>query len=86
MGSISGRKFNQVLNNLEKILAIELMYACQGLEFRRPLKSSPIIEEVFELVRTKVPKLEDDRLIGDDILTIIELIQGEKLKEVISKI
>lgn len=86
MGSISGRKFNQVLNNLEKILAIELMYACQGLEFRRPLKSSSVIEEVFDLVRTKVPKLEDDRLIGDDINAIIELIQGEKLKEIIEKI
>ncbi|NLN32506.1 MAG: histidine ammonia-lyase [Flavobacteriaceae bacterium] len=86
MGSISGRKFNQVLNNLEKILAIELMYACQGLEFRRPLKSSPVIEEVFDLVRTKVGKLEDDRLIGEDILAIIELIQGEKLKEIISKV
>jgi len=85
MGSISGRKFNQVLNNLEKILAIELMYACQGLEFRRPLKSSPVIEEIFDLVRTKVAKLEDDRLIGDDINAIIELIQGEKLKEIIDK-
>lgn len=86
MGSISGRKFNQVLNNLEKILAIELMYACQGLEFRRPLQSSPIIEEVFELVRTKVPKLEDDRLIGEDIHSIIDLIQGEKLKGIIDKV
>jgi len=86
MGSISGRKFNQVLNNLEKILAIELMYACQGLEFRRPLKSSPVIEEVFDLVRTQVDKLEDDRLIGEDINAIIELIQGEKLKEIISKV
>ncbi|MFV0304318.1 MAG: histidine ammonia-lyase [Moheibacter sp.] len=84
MGSISGRKFNQVLNNLEKILAIELMYACQGMEFRRPLKSSPIIEEVFDLVRTQVPKLEDDRLIGEDIHSIIELIQGEKLKGLIN--
>ncbi len=86
MGSISGRKFNQVLNNLEKILAIELMYACQGLEFRRPLKSSAVIEEVFDLVRTKVPKLEDDRLIGEDINAIIELIQGNNLREIISKI
>lgn len=86
MGSISGRKFNQVLGNLEKILAIELMYACQGLEFRRPLKSSPIIEEVFDLVRTKVTKLEDDRLIGEDMEAIIGLIQGEELKEIISVI
>jgi len=40
MGSISGRKLNQVLDNLEYILAIELMSACQAIEFRRPLKSS----------------------------------------------
>ncbi len=86
MGSISGRKFNQVLNNLEKILAIELMYACQGLEFRRPLKTSSILEEVFAAVREVCPKLEDDRLIGKDINAIIELIQGRKLKDIISKI
>ena len=86
MGSISGRKFNEVLDNLEKILAIELMYACQGLEFRRPLKSSPIIEQVFALVRTKVDKLEDDRLIGRDINSIIGIIQGDQLKEIISQI
>lgn len=86
MGSISGRKFNQVLGNVEKILAIELMYACQGLEFRRPLKSSPILEEIFAAVREVCPKLEDDRLIGKDINAIIDLIQGEKLKNIISKI
>ncbi|MET3730818.1 histidine ammonia-lyase [Moheibacter stercoris] len=86
MGSISGRKFNQVLTNLERILAIELMYACQGLEFRRPLKTSPVLEEVFTAVREVCPKLEDDRLIGKDINAIIELIQGERLKEIISKI
>lgn len=86
MGSISGRKFNQVLTNLERILAIELMYACQGLEFRRPLKTSLVLEEVFTAVREVCPKLEDDRLIGKDINAIIELIQGERLKEIISKI
>lgn len=86
MGSISGRKFNQVLTNLERILAIELMYACQGLEFRRPFKTSPVLEEVFTAVREVCPKLEDDRLIGKDINAIIELIQGERLKEIISKI
>jgi histidine ammonia-lyase len=86
MGSISGRKFNQVLGNVEKILAIELMYACQGLEFRRPLKTSSVLEEVFTAVREVCPKLEDDRLIGKDINAIIELIQCEELKNIISKI
>ena len=38
MGSISGRKLEMVLENLEYILAIELMTACQAIEFRRPLQ------------------------------------------------
>lgn len=80
MGSISGRKFNQVLGNLEHILAIELMFAAQGLEFRRPLKSSKIIEENYEIIREKVKKLEDDRLIGEDILTIAEMVRNREFK------
>lgn len=83
MGSISGRKLNQVLDNVEKILAIELMYACQGLEFRRPLKTSPILEKVFAQVREVCPKLEDDRLIGRDINAIIELIQTKSFQSIV---
>ncbi len=83
MGSISGRKFNQVLDNVERILAIELMYACQGLEFRRPRKTSAFLEEVFTKVRSVSPKLEDDRLIGDDINNIIDLLQTEDFKKLI---
>lgn len=75
MGSISGRKFNQVLDNLVNIFAIELMYAAQGLEFRRPAQCSEIIEKNYDIVRSKVAKLEDDRLIGKDILAIAELIR-----------
>ena len=51
MGSISGRKFNQILGNLEKILAIELMYSAQALEFRRPNTFSSIIEKNFSIIR-----------------------------------
>ena len=79
MGSISGRKLNQVLGNLEHILAVELMFAAQGMEFRRPLRSSPIIEQAIASIRAVVPKLEDDRLIGQDILAIAELIKQRKL-------
>ncbi|MEL0457091.1 histidine ammonia-lyase [Flavobacteriaceae bacterium SZ-1-7] len=75
MGSISGRKFNQVLENLEKILAIELMYGAQALEFRRPNTFSDIIEENHKIIRIKVPKLEDDRILKDDIHNMIELVK-----------
>lgn len=77
MGSISGRKFNQILGNLEKILAIELMYAAQALEFRRPNTFSDIIEENFKIIRQKVRKLEDDRLLKDDINNMIALVKTQ---------
>ncbi len=70
MGSISGRKLNQVLDNLEYILAIELMSACQAIEFRRPLKSSAILEFAHSYVREQVSFAEEDRIFADDILKI----------------
>ena len=80
MGSISGRKFNQVLGNLENILAVELMFGAQGLEFRRPAKCSKYVENAYALIRTKVEKLENDRLIGEDMLAIAELISERKFE------
>lgn len=78
MGSISGRKFNQILQNIEKILAIELMYAAQAIEFRRPLTCSRIVEHNFGLIRSKVEKLEEDRLLKDDISTMIKMVKERK--------
>jgi len=77
MGSISGRKLNQILGNLEKILAIELMYAAQAIEFRRPNTCSKIIEENFKIIRSKVAKLEDDRLLKPDIDAMIDLVKSQ---------
>lgn len=77
MGSISGRKLNQVLGNLDKIFAIELMYAAQAIEFRRPNVCSEIIEENFALIRTKVAKLEEDRLLKPDIDAMVELVKSQ---------
>lgn len=77
MGSISGRKLNQILGNLEKILGIELMYAAQAIEFRRPNKCSEVIEKNFQIIRAKVDKLEEDRLLKPDIDAIIELVKSQ---------
>jgi histidine ammonia-lyase len=67
MGSISGRKLSQVLDNLEYILAIELMSACQAIEFRRPLKSSGILEDAHGFVRNFVEFASEDRIFAEDI-------------------
>ncbi|ASP48110.1 histidine ammonia-lyase [Cognaticolwellia beringensis] len=77
MGSISSRQFNQILGNLEKILAIELMYAAQAIEFRRPNKCSDIIEKNFQVIRAKVAKLEEDRLLKPDIDAMIALVRSQ---------
>ncbi|MFC0118694.1 histidine ammonia-lyase [Pseudoalteromonas xiamenensis] len=77
MGSISGRKLNQILGNLEKIFAIELMYAAQAIEFRRPNKCSDLIEENFSIIRAKVAKLEEDRLLKPDIDAMITLVKSQ---------
>lgn len=82
MGSISGRKFNMVLDNLEFIQAIELMYAAQALEFRRPLKSSKILEEVFALVRKRVAFKEKDTVLHHDINALHELISSFEISKI----
>ncbi|MCK5782621.1 MAG: histidine ammonia-lyase [Flavobacteriales bacterium] len=80
MGSISGRKFNQILGNIEKILAIELMYAAQALEFRRPANFSAIVEETYAVIRKKVDKLEDDRILKDDINNMINMVKNQAFR------
>ena len=77
MGSISGRKFNQILGNIEKILAIELMYGAQALEFRGSLQCSKLIQKNHQLIRAKVPKLEEDRLLKDDIQNLVDMVHNQ---------
>src|SRR6187551_1076573 len=74
MGSISGRKLHMVLDNLEYIQAIELLSACQAIEFRRPLQSSEILEAAHEYVRKFVGFAEEDRIFADDINKVKSII------------
>lgn len=75
MGSISGRKMEMVLENLEYILAIELMTACQAIEFRRPLRSSSILEHAHDFVRQQVSFASEDRIFANDIQKIKSMIE-----------
>ncbi len=60
MGANAATKLVRVIENTEKVLAIELMNAAQALQFRRPLHSSPAIEQIFSDFRSVVPFVEDD--------------------------
>jgi len=79
MGSISGRKLNMVLDNLEYIQAIELLYAAQAMDFRRPLRSTPIIEACHNYVRQYVPFIKEDRVFADDIKQLHKLVTNGAL-------
>ncbi|PUZ30255.1 histidine ammonia-lyase [Chitinophaga costaii] len=79
MGSISGRKLNQVIDNLEYILAIELLYAAQAVDFRRPLVSGPVLEAVHAYTRQQVPFAEKDRIFAYDIAALQKIIADQSL-------
>jgi histidine ammonia-lyase len=85
MGSISGRKLNRVLDNLEFILAIELLSACQAIEFRRPLKSSGILEFAHEYVRQIVSFAEEDRIFAEDIGKVAGIIKNFSFVEKVNE-
>ncbi|MDP4250713.1 MAG: histidine ammonia-lyase [Bacteroidota bacterium] len=76
MGSVSGRKLEQILENLEYILSIELMTACQAIEFRRPLRSSLVLEHAHEFVRQEVSFAKEDRIFAEDIAKIKTMISS----------
>jgi histidine ammonia-lyase len=67
MGANAATKAYRVVKNLENILAIELYTAVQALEFRRPFKTSPVLEKIVADYREKVPFLDTDRIMSDDI-------------------
>ena len=67
MGMTGAIKLRQIVEQVERVLGIELMCAAQALEFRRPLKSSMRIEEAHEVIREIVPRLERDRVLAGDI-------------------
>jgi histidine ammonia-lyase len=67
MGMTGALKLRQIVENAERIVGIELMCAAQGLEFRRPLRASREVELAHEVVRTLVPRLEQDRVLAHDI-------------------
>ena len=67
MGMTGALKLRQIVDNIERIVAIELMCAAQAVEFRRPLHTSPKLEDVLFAVRGIITRLEQDRVLATDI-------------------
>jgi histidine ammonia-lyase len=67
MGANAATKAYRIVNNLYSILAIELITAAQAMMFRRPLKTSPYLEDFMHTFRAVVPFIEDDRMLYEDL-------------------
>ena len=77
MGSNAATKLYRVVGNTERVLAIELLNAAQALEFRRPAKSSPILEALLADYRAHVPFIENDEVMYPHIAASVKFLHDE---------
>ncbi|XP_071620680.1 histidine ammonia-lyase isoform X5 [Heliangelus exortis] len=82
MGGWSARKALRVIEHVEQVLAIELLAACQGIEFLRPLRTTTPLEKVYDLVRSVVRPWMKDRFMAPDIEAAHRLLVEQKVWEV----
>jgi len=75
MGANAATKTKRIVDNLETILAIELLNAAQALEFRKPIKTSPFLESLVQMYRTEVSFIDEDKVLHDAIVKTIGFIQ-----------
>lgn len=83
MGANAATKTLRIMENLERILAIELMNASQALEFRRPLKSSDFLETFVGSYREEVPFVTEDRILHYDIENTVAFLHNLQIDEVV---
>ena len=78
MGANAATKLFRIMDNLDHILAIELMNAAQGIEFRRPLKTSPLLERFLKEYRKEVPFVQDDIVMYKEIHKTVAFLNRTK--------
>ncbi|MCH7821092.1 MAG: histidine ammonia-lyase [Proteobacteria bacterium] len=74
MATFAARRLHDMLDNVTNIVAIELLAAAQGVEFHRPQKSSPAIEQIIVSLRKVSPSYVEDRSLSTDIVLVAELV------------
>lgn len=79
MGMVAATKLRTILDNAERVLAIELMAAAEGLEYREPLKPGKGVQRIYAQVRSLVARLEADRPLSDDIERLALAIKNGEL-------
>jgi histidine ammonia-lyase len=76
MGANGAVKCKRVIDNVEKVLAIELLTAVQAIDFRRPLKTSEQLEKIIVSFREEIPFNETDRILHDDMMKSVAFLKN----------
>lgn len=76
MATYAARRLREMATNTADIVAIELLAACQGLDFLSPLKTSPVLLKAYEAVRSLAPPMERDRELSSEIAAVRRLIES----------
>jgi histidine ammonia-lyase len=76
MGMTGALKLRQIVDNLERIVGVELMCAAQGVEFRQPLAPAKAVAEACTVVREVVARLENDRVLALDIVAMAAAVRA----------
>jgi histidine ammonia-lyase len=85
MGVHAARKARRAVDHIATVLAIELLCAAQALDYRRPLRASRGVEAARRTTRRRIARLEDDRVLTDDIERARELVLGDRLREAVER-
>ena len=86
MATFAARRLQAMVDNTAHILGIELLAAAQGIDFLRPLHSSPVLEQVHALLRQQVPKMQQDRYLAPDIAHATALVRDGSLARLLQQI
>jgi histidine ammonia-lyase len=74
MATFAARKAGDMARNAQAVVAIELMAAAQGIDFHRPMRTSPPLEAAHATIRARVPHLGGDRMMAPDIAAVTALV------------
>jgi len=85
MGSVSAMKLTEIVRNTEIVVAIQLMAAAQALDFKRPLKGGNGTEAAYQVIRSKLEKLVDDRPLYPDIEIVTDLVRDGSIVEAVEE-
>lgn len=85
MATFAGRRLADMVENTAGIVAVELLAACQGIDFRTPLKTSERLEKAKTMLREKVPFYDKDRYFAPDIYAAVDLIMSGKFNSLLEE-